>query len=495
MHARRLDPVSFALLLAATWAGAAPAMAGQLREVVTQARPLEQSDSGAARWRVAGVALPAYGDISLIVEEFDLLTPDLQFAVDGRDVPTPAFLRGIHLLRGRVDGEPASRVVLRHGGEELDGLLDLGGLRYQLTAERGILVAREEMTEEIDSDCSVLSGDVGELSVGAAAARRGPPPVPIPVKVYGAPVIVEAGYQHFLNSGSDLQRATDHLVGVFAEVATLLEDEVGIRLKLSRLSIWTVPDPWLTEGDGYWRTWYAEHPVQTHPRAFVILATGFYGGWAYLGGACTAYGATAFDTVVISGMDRTGVAHEVGHVLGSAHTHCYGYGEPESRGANGLPPVDRCHNQQPTCYDGPAIQQAGSVMGYCIGKRFSFGAPGLYGEQSERVPAVLRRFVEHAHGKYPHCLSALTDAVDLRVEKVVAGRATLAWNDPFPDETGWVLEQRRRNSWRAVGSLAANATRVELRGAAAKPGATYRLHARFQGNVSQPSIPVTLQQP
>jgi hypothetical protein len=78
------------------------------------------------------------------------------------------------------------------------------------------------------------------------------------------------------------------------------------------------------------------------------------------------------------------------------------------------------------------------------------------------------------------------------VDAGAAGAVTLAWNDVFPAETGWALERRVGKAWRVARSLPADSTRVTLRKRETRPGTTYRLRARFRGNVSEPSTTVTL---
>jgi hypothetical protein len=112
--------------------------------------------------------------------------------------------------------------------------------------------------------------------------------------------------------------------------------------------------------------------------------------------------------------------------------------------------------------------------------------------RSERVPQVMRATVERAAERYRTCLTVVSDGVGLRVEGGAPGAVTLAWNDVFSGETGWALERRVGKAWRVARALPADSTRVTLRKGAARPGTTYRLRARFRGNVSEPSTMVTL---
>ena len=439
------------------------------------------------RLRVGALDLPGYGAADLELARFDLLAPDFTFHLDGRPAALPASLRGAQFYRGRVAGEPDSLAVLRLSGDgSVGGAVELRGERWALGAAGGALAAEAELFDEPPAleDEQVLRGERARYV--APAARR-PGPVPLPVGVYGARILVESDYEFFLLSRSSVEHTTDRLLSLFAAVSAVLEKEIGVRLLIGRLTVWQTPDdPWWN-GDDYgrlgWQTYVAHHPVRSDPRAFVYLLTGRRDGGGVLAGVCTGYGPQPQDLGWSWGDQRT-VAHEIGHIFGSEHTHCYG------------PPIDKCATEAPAhCYKGPTERRAandGSLMSYCLATSLSYGASGRYGDRSERVPATMRATTERAAASYRGCLTPLTDALNLRVESTTATSATLVWNDVFADETGWILEELRSKKWRAVRQAPANATRLELANLTAGRAATYRLFARFKKNVSQPSVPVTV---
>ena len=111
--------------------------------------------------------------------------------------------------------------------------------------------------------------------------------------------------------------------------------------------------------------------MATNPRTYVHYLSGHpvSGGIAWLGVLCAGdfqatatdwgggYGLTqVFGTYPLQLWDQDASAHEMGHNVGSEHTHCYS------------PPIDHCYNGEAGCYSGPVENPGagnGTIMSYC----------------------------------------------------------------------------------------------------------------------------------
>jgi hypothetical protein len=188
----------------------------------------------------------------------------------------------------------------------------------------------------------------------------------------------------FSNSSS---AATDYIANLFAAMNVIYERDLLIRLLqgLTILRPSTTADPYaqtaspangndLNEFSTYWAGGCGGACANT-PRAAAVLLSGKSGstfsasGIAWLNSLCSTTIGYSVNQVFkfaedTSASDVMIVAHEIGHNVGSPHTHCYS------------PPVDNCFNTEPGCFSGTKACPApstyhgvtnvtGTLMSYC----------------------------------------------------------------------------------------------------------------------------------
>jgi len=294
-----------------------------------------------------------------------------------REVPRSPRL---HYL-GVIEDEVGSGVLLtldpRTG--QLSGAAFSRGVGYDLIAgDPGDpasvrVVATDERTASLDPtwDCGgerlYLPDMPGPLLAGSAASAGAKSGGPLEA-VIGVDTDTELLSQKFGNSSAT---AADYIADLFAAMNVMYERDLDLTLLQGTTFLRTGSDPYsqnsggsassseLNEFGTYWKTHY-----QAEERALAAMLSGkspstnSASGIAWIGGLCSSTYGYSFSKVFkinyLSG-DAKIVGHEIGHNLGSPHTHCYS------------PPIDHCWNLEGGCYSGATSCPGGpgTLMSYC----------------------------------------------------------------------------------------------------------------------------------
>jgi hypothetical protein len=185
----------------------------------------------------------------------------------------------------------------------------------------------------------------------------------------------------------DAAAASSYALLMAALASTIYERDVNVTFAVTYMNLWTVPSPYGSSSDpvcsflvNFGSYWNANRTSVSRDLAFLVTGgpTSSGGGCAYLSGLCDpSYGYAAsfcnggFPTMPNnqSNYDLFDFTHELGHSLGSPHTHsCFWQ-------ANGLLPagalIDTCVVPSAygdgSCYSGATHipPDKGTIMSYC----------------------------------------------------------------------------------------------------------------------------------
>jgi hypothetical protein len=446
-------------------------------------------------FRITGLVGAEGEPLTLDLETAPLFTADFHLYVNGQDHGRDAAAR-LTLLRGTVEEWPRSSVALTVNSVTgaWSGFLATGDRYFEVNLPAG--AARGTLAQSLvvlKADAEPLAGGGSRTDVLESPADFARKIGELQTKTVGAPgadyqavIAIDSDYEFFLIFG-DTDAATQYLTTTIGNVSELYFRQLGVSLAISSISLYTTADdPWNAPNPHsgatadvlceFSRFWQSFRPVKSYPRNAALFFTGKHSndisGQAWLSSLCNysaqpsscPYGGYAIIVPTKrSWLDNNTTAHELGHVFGSPHTHCYN------------PPIDQCFSGETNCYDGPEStpDDGGSVMSYCQGPNFSMGEAGKYGLHSERVEQVIRGLVDSVGAG---CLQRTSDPFGLAAV-AGTGRATLSWTDLYSTESNWLVEQLQANGkFRQVRSLPANTTSVTITGL--RHGSTYSFRVR-----------------
>lgn len=194
----------------------------------------------------------------------------------------------------------------------------------------------------------------------------------LPVKVY-----FEADYQMYLDAGQDLELLENFITGMFNSVMTIYQNE-SIPFQISSLAYWSAADPYRNMNDSYQilLNFGADNQDNFQGNIGHLLSTrtSNLGGIAWIRVLCTEYnssdsaGRFAFSNIETSYSNYPTyswtvnvVAHEMGHSMGSRHTHSCVWPV-----GGIIRAIDSCYYSEGGCFQDNQIRaRVGTIMSYC----------------------------------------------------------------------------------------------------------------------------------
>jgi hypothetical protein len=431
------------------------------------ARSLSSGDS----MRLEGLTLKGEGRVvGLDLVRFDVLSRGAVLVVQEEGGPREVKVDVPTYLRGSVDGMAGSVAVLavRGDGEvrgvvaSADGTWIVGSEGAASHALRSGKLDRAAMAKARKFECETAPNPNPPRQRASGEGRH--PRLPI---AYTAQVAVVLDFDYFSTFAPDTGAAILYALDLMAFTGVLGEAELGMNVQVPYLELWTTSTDPFSGGSGTrlgqvrsrWNqpggTRCGGIDCTTIPRTTVLLlSSASTGGVAYLpgicdwwhsptGGASYAYAGSIdgdFDIDAPSAVwDITVTTHELGHNLGSDHTHCYD------------PPVDGCYNGESGsgCYAGAEAlppgcpgngQGCGTIMSYChllsggIGNiALSFGAGHAWGTDPDRVPDRMIDQLGIEFAAAPNCLTPTDGLFELEIAKAGTGSGVVTASVPGID--------------------------------------------------------------
>ena len=374
------------------------------------------------------------GTVELELVQVEILAPEFSISTDAQksvSVPTSIHYRGI--VMGDVNSIACISVstsgimgmVADNSGNFELGQLEDGSGKY-------IYYKTQHLKALSPNNCFAdeesLSGDDGSQPV---SSDRG-------VGCKTVQVYFECDYKLYTDKGSSIANVNSYVGGLFNQIATLYANE-NIGVSISQIFVWTTPDPYLSFST---ISSVLNSFRQTRGTAFngnlahLLSTRSLGGGIAYVDVVCVksfAFGVSAITTtyqnVPTYSWSVEVVTHELGHNLGSWHTHSCNWP---------LGPIDNCAAPEGSCNPGPAPVNGGTIMSYCHmtnnGINFNKGFGPFPGDRIR--DRVLNAACIPQSGLVPTGLAA---------SAITGNSASLTWT-PVPGATSYTVQYKLSTS-------------------------------------------------
>jgi len=327
--------------------------------------------------------------------------------------------------------------AIKGGGEvEIAGNLD-GPVNFvQLESpEDGTITCGTEMDEQpLDAVTFLDNNTLPSQTVAAAGTSL----------TWQVDVAVDTDTEWMAGKSNNTTTATTWIEDLFLSMNVMYERDVATRLLIGDVTLRIGPDPYTASGSNrgealdefgeYWRV--NQDSIQRNFAAMLSgrsIGAGSFSGIAWLNQYCRngfvlsngstagSYSYNAVGTNWSASAASKFISHELGHNMGSPHTHCL------STGQGGF--VDQCYNNDGSgCYSGPTSCPAGTgtTMSYCH-------LLGGCGSTPDFHPTVQSLLEDRLASNSPSCIAAFEDpnplTPSLTIQKEISVNGGGTWFD------------------------------------------------------------------
>jgi hypothetical protein len=444
--------------------------------------PLSGPTKIGATVRISKVPLTDGVESDLEVERFEVWAENAEIKVFGVNEEVVATMAppDAKYYRGRVAGKPDSLVFLSVVGRRLEGLVYADERKFALGSERkgrgqqgmNIVVQESSVLDDVPADgqgfeCGVEKTTLNHAVRPHAVTNALGEPVsniaPTGTQRSVINLAVDTDYELFVKAGSSQANVTTYIGNLLGGVSTIYERDLRTEVRIAYLGIQTnVADPFtvVPTNDGpttfdalleLGARWHNTPPsANARSAATLISGKSLLSGIAWVGTLCTGdfpsgagYGGkysynggiTPPGSLAVPNPDANPnyvapssnywpllqVSHELGHNVGSSHTHCIPLTTAQrSEYAVTRSFVDECYSGEAGkgCFGGTQLvpTEKGSIMSYCHlrGPAYATNTRFTFGKDGETSEVALNGLLDDMAGKTP-AMSAITAPLSLEI--------------------------------------------------------------------------------
>lgn len=372
-------------------------------------------------------------DVSILL--FKVEISNELFHVDTDKKKNIAYQQGAH-YRGIVEGDMNSVVSMNFFENELNGIISnnslnnlvVGKIDKKFNTSEYIVYSDANMKVSNDFRCDVRDDSGIEMHEEHSTESRAINSTKC-VTMY-----FEVDYDIYLANSSSVTATTNWMTSVFNNVQTLYAND-GISTALKSVFVWTQDDPYSgsSSSDYLYQFQNLRQVFDGDLGQLVSMDPGGLGGVAFLNGICNENNYSysdvniTYNTVPTYSWTVQVMTHELGHQMGSRHTHaCAWNGNNTS--------IDGCGTQagyaEGSCGTGPIPSTfvKGTIMSYChlvsgVGISFNNG----FGPQPL---AVITSRVNAGNCLSTDCINTCINTIANVVTPIVTDNSiSLVWED------------------------------------------------------------------